>query len=417
MNYIPFIKQLKIFGNKPNGPAVLDANGDLVANIIPSTSALSDISAAASTVKNMPTWSLSLLRAQARQAAARIVVYGDSITAGMGADYPEAGGTNKAVGGSFVALLGHMLNERVKTGLDAKISPQGTAGNNAAYDSRVVLGTGWTNATVLFQSTAGPTSGTLDFTFESDIDTFEVLYSKFVGAASAITISVDGSSTGYPTINSDAAYPAGLSTTGAITISSGVGRHKVSLNNTSVGSIAYINGVIGYDSKNPGVQIVQIGYPGTTAAQSNAFSGFGSKGDNLTGVSPALSIIVLGTNDITNFVSASDYLAAITNIVTKAKLTGDAIVVYGIPSNVAHASWAGSTQDEKFTTAMEAYKAVMVPYCATNNINLIDMRNCLGANYTEALANGYFTSAYSSGVHPNTAGHYRMAEYLAPPLI
>lgn len=49
MNLIPFLKQLKIFGNKANGPAVLDANGDLVGQIVPRTGNLADLQALAGT--------------------------------------------------------------------------------------------------------------------------------------------------------------------------------------------------------------------------------------------------------------------------------------------------------------------------------------------------------------------------------
>lgn len=49
MNIPDFKVLLKIFGNKANGPAVLDANGDLVGNIIPRTGLLADLQALAGT--------------------------------------------------------------------------------------------------------------------------------------------------------------------------------------------------------------------------------------------------------------------------------------------------------------------------------------------------------------------------------
>jgi lysophospholipase L1-like esterase len=336
----------------------------------------------------------AMAKAQTGGTNAHIVCYGDSITAGYNA-------TNKITGG-WVGRLRTLIDTAVGstrgTGFLWALSFQlsGTGG----YDSRVVLsgsiGVTWGG----FGSGIGPVSGPggaggggLLYPLSGQTITFgPVVADRFTmyfrdNISGGFTTTIDGSA----------------STTIAFGTSNTMKSQSIDVaqgSHTLVGTATASSlGVLGVEARQNGatggVRVSTIGYSGMKVAAfvDTALNYDGPLRTEFDALAPDLSIIMLQTNDsnVANNTALATYKSGLQSMITRAKLTGDVLLVSTTPQSILPTP-----------IKLPEYTKVLYELCDANGIGLVDVAGRFGPSGTSPA---FMDDSY----HPNDAGHQDIA--------
>lgn len=343
----------------------------------------------------LPKWGAARANVLAGTSNAKLLCLGDSTIAGFGAKPSNA----NSAAYSLPAILAQQLTAN---GLNSSWQSRWTDNEwvlsgvaLGTADSRVSMGA-WTvgaaatlgGRALLTQSIGSP----LTFTPTSAVDSFDFYYFNGPGQGS-LTLSFNGGTT--TTINEvNASYALAMATkTGTL------GAATLTVQQSSATPV-YCIGVVAYDSTVKEVSVINAGWSGANAsAFSDSAFPFSSIG-TLSFLAPDLTIIDLTINDANGGTSLSAYQTSLQAIITQAAVSGDVILLGGVPV----VTTASSTARQLAVNNMAAAVA------AKNKINFISMIDLWGSQAAIATA-GY---GYADGIHMNSSGYAAQAAIIAP---
>lgn len=346
-------------------------------------------------------WRNVLAKVRAGTGRGRIVLVGDSTTAGAGAG--TSGQTN-LVGAQplnrTMNLAARLAALGIPTQTHSFMADQYTAKTSVTlpqYDPRISIGTNWqqlssSNYTVLggYMLRNNSTSGVLGFTPTAAIDNFTVYYIRNGGLGTA-TVNVDGGAS-LGTINAN-----GAASIQSQSFSVTRGSHQIQI----VGATAqfYLIGIVAWDSTQVAVDLITCGMWGATSADFINNANFWNPGSSgaLAFLGQDLSILQFTINDSNLGIGQLPlYTANMSGVISGLKAQGDLIVESGIPSNTSQAT-DGVT--------LPAFVASLRSMATMNGCNFFD----IGARLQSyAVANG-LGWMYDS-VHANAIGYQDIAQ-------
>lgn len=332
-------------------------------------------------VAGLPLWSAAVRRAEAGLGHARLVCIGDSTTAGFGTVLRA---------GSWPRQLAGLMSSR--GGRETNLFS--TANLSGSYDPRIVRGAGWSAISskglggfMLINTT---TTNPMTFTPQAAWDTCD-LYAQ---SSQAIRVSIAGTAEISVAANvtvagcsirrfSITAAAAGLAP----------GAHSVSVRYDPT-SVVFV----GFDCHEAarGIDVVNVGVSGWASAD---FTGDTFRtAACLPLVRPDLTLIAIGINDwnLATPVTEATFKANIQSLITRAKVTGDVLLI--IPNDLGSAN-AGNRA---------AYAQYLRDLSTTNGLPPpIDLMDALGS-YATANAAGDMIDT----LHPSIQGYGKIAALL-----
>ncbi len=352
-------------------------------------------------------YTAALAEVQAGTANARVIVIGDSLSAGYQSTSTMAG---NAIADSWPAELALQFaeNPAVFTGYlgDNHATDAGSSPN--AYNSKVTQGTGWSvNALESIggrQFNGGTTNGaahsfTPGFTFTK----FRVTYVRYSGSPE-YTVNVDGGSS-LGTLNMNDTVGGVFFeefTAGGTTI-------NVVSNGTANGRIL---GIEAWDDANKSVHIVTAGVPGWTAGNWATATNDYSPVNGIRAMQADLVLILIGTNDTT----ASDrvnFRINLRRVIYAAKAHGSVMLI-GFP-------YMGSFSGSPSEATQDLWRGDMAAVAAECGVAFIDPTDDADwSSYSAANSAGFMDADV---VHLSDAGAIDWATQvlphvdLAPPVV
>jgi lysophospholipase L1-like esterase len=345
--------------------------------------------------QNLQHWRKALASVRDGTGRAKLLLLGDSTTAGTGSG---SGGTSNTVGAyahSFPRALAPLLARSVTVNDNSFIGDQSmsvvvTPYNS--YDPRVTIGTGWTYTPGTiggFMFKFNPGANTLlSFAPAAAFDTMVIWYSKS-STGGSFTVNVDGGAT-ISTINTN----AGTSSLSSSTLTVAKATHTININ-ASNNTTFFILGIITYDSAVPAVDLIQGGAHGSSVA--GLVSAGGSPWSPVPALStfaPDLTVMDLTINDSENGTALDTYRTGLQQLITAAQATGDVILMVGPPSNTTIAT----------NGTLDQYIAVMRSLALANNCGMLDLKT-RWVSY--AVTNPVLP--YSDSKHPGRLGYQDIA--------
>lgn len=319
---------------------------------------------------------------------ARMLFVGNSLTAGFNST--GVGVTNPA-SLSYPTQVAQIMNA---TGLPT--SWQSWCGgqnitNFNTQDNRIVMGS-WTNsglgtfgANCLTLATTGQTL--MSFTPTTTVDTVEVLALRN-NSNVAITIAVDGGAT----LATYTPFSSGTLTMGISTpISLGTLASHAIQANISFATASFLDGMIAYNSAVKEVSVLRAGWQGATAASFNTSPWFYLDGVQI--VAPDLTLIAVTRNDATSATDLAAFSSSYQNIITRAQLSGDVMLVIEPLGQVA-------------ATSYNPYVQAIYELARINNTPIIDFTQIWDV-YSS------ITSWYTDTIHPFGFAYAEMARTIS----
>lgn len=223
-------------------------------------------------------------------------------------------------------------------------------------------------------------------------DTFEVICFNVGGQLSfsmdgVAVLAADITAPGCTISGNNVTMPTSNSSLSRITIrAASVGTRVLRIDQGA--GIALLHSVRGYNRTTPGIHFINHGSNGATSTAQAAVSGPNAwfNNDSLGFVAPDLTIIRLGLNDNNSGVTSAQFQANLAAIITKARLTGDALIVNSNAANPATFS-SLAIQNEWRAAALATAVSMNVAYC--------DLREAFGEWATVA------SRTADNIVHPN----------------
>lgn len=333
-------------------------------------------------------WWTALGRVRAGTGDARIACIGDSTTAGYGT-------TGNGSAGAWPALLANILNGYGVPA--ARSGPWGVHQSGISVDERVTLADGWT-----YLSGGGPLggwrgmvsgAGTLELAIAEEFDKLTVWYpTAGVFATGGADVSIDAEATlGSPSAN-------GASGWGSVTYTVTAGVHTVKIKCPQSGSNWFpLAGIETRLSTEPRVLIHNWGANGQQLSDTN-FLADDNAYDPLrlwTAMSPDLTIINYGINDINNGYPLQSYAARMATLVERATSVGSVLLV--VP-NQPGTTYVGHTR--QWDKLRELIHGLGYP--------VLDLTARWGTN-----AQGTAAGLTVDEIHPNDAGYGDIANAVA----
>lgn len=272
-------------------------------------------------------------------------------------------------------------------------------GERAGRDPRVSIGswvenllTTGTLGGAIFQTTATGTA--MVYTPGTSVNAFNIWYSEFSGAGTFSATATGGTADSIAAANSTTTVAMATVTTATPSAS-----NSLTLNNTS-GGTNYVECIEAYNNTTKNVDIINAGWWGSTSSV-DAVSGAAFNTLPMIGtVAPTLIVFEQGINDWEESVPVTTTIANMQAVITKAKaVSADIILVTGAPDAT------NTTLEAQQISAMQAL-------ALKNNIPLIDI-NTRWVSYAAGNALG----DYIDTIHPNSVGHYDIAESISKMLI
>ncbi|MGV0964181.1 MAG: SGNH/GDSL hydrolase family protein [Polynucleobacter sp.] len=359
----------------------------------------------------------------------RVVFAGDSAFVGVGANV-TADGTTSSVAAQCAgarpygpsAVLAAELTALGYPALDNARVADGSLVNASValtdFDPRVALGSpAWTVLTnqLLFAggSLIQPNTGAFAFTATTAVDSFEAVFYRDNGGG-VFTVTVDDAAVAVTASNGGAVSGAGSN---VVTVpASGNGFCKVTgavgsaatrtLKITGANTNGFLCYVRAWNSAVPAIDLINNAGQGLTSAQ-QAAAGSGYKALDALGFdAPDLTIVKLGLNDAAQGVSAASYVANLRAIITKARLTGDVLLVTPHFANPSFAATANQTALRDAAAALAAASGTAADGGAALGCAYFDEQAYFGAWSTIAArtADGL--------VHPNRGMYAEEAQAL-----
>lgn len=334
-------------------------------------------------IEKLPNWRKAVAKVRRGTANARLLCVGDSTTAGYLGSVSTSNGL-----GAYPVQLASQLTARGLTAnshnfIGNKNWPSGGLGGN---DSRLTT-SGSISQTI--KSAGGylmnwTAAGGLTFTPTASVDTFDVWYVQ--NAAGSFTINLDGGAN--TTVNT-----AGTTNLLKATITGSLGAHTLNL--AWVSGTIFILGVEAYNSAAKEVSVLNSGAYGWIASDWNpgSVTSKWQSANAISAISPDLTIICLTINDANTPTSESTYKTNLQIIIDAAKVTGDVILMTGVPTSRA---------------AQPNIERYMRELAVLNDVPLIDL-SARWSNYTTSNALGF----YADTTHPNALGQSDVAAAIA----
>jgi len=336
-------------------------------------------------------WRAAVARVRSGTGRGRLLILGDSTSMGQGSGSGGSGDCNGAFPTAWPQALAGFANTFVPFSTKSFISNQVTpAATYNTYDSRVTMGTGWTNSVytcggLMFEFSGG-TAGTLGFTPAGSIDTFTVYYVQ-QASQGEFTVNVDGGSS-LGTVNA-----AGSNLLASQTFTVAAGTHTINLVSLANG-LFYVAGIVAYLSTTPAIDFIQCGYSG---AQASAFVGTSlvwSPQNAIVAFAPDLTVIMLTINDSNAGTALATYQSNLQATITSAQASGDVILASGVPSNTTPAT----------NGTLDTYIQVVYSLAAANGCAVFDLKKRWGSY---AIVNPVMP--YYDNLHPKTLGYQDVA--------
>ena len=333
-------------------------------------------------------WRKAMANVRSGASRAKIVVVGDSTSAGSGAGTGGTLNQNGAFANGWVADFATLLNKYVATVFQSFWGDQAVSVGYGTYDTRVTLGANWSQNTSglggnMFKYTTGAVNN-LTFTPTAAFDTIVVWYMKISGDGTA-TINVDGGAS-LGTINFS--NSSSILTSSTFTVAAGTHTINIVPNNDAT---FFVVGVQTYVAGTKAVDVFQTAVNGATAA---TFVGGASPWQSplaLEALAPDLTVIDLTINDSNNGTSLATYISNMQTLITDAKLSGDVLLVVGPPSNTTQAT----------NGTLDQFIAALRGLAISNNVPLLDLKT----RWTSyAAANPVFP--YFDSKHPEVSGYW-----------
>lgn len=381
--------------------ASLDSSGNVNSLLSPDASVLyPNISTL--TQHQLKKWRAALANVMNGSANAKLAFLGDSTTAGAFASgVIWSGNRTLAVPARIAAMLtARGINaQQGSTFCDAGTTD---AASFALYDTRWVLGAGWTTqlltggcgGTALTHNAASTT--TAAFTPTAAFDTIEI-WTVTNPAYQDFTVNVDGGAS-LGTIDASQALSI-LKTTYTVALST----HTVNIQKSAGNAaLTHIIGINTYDSATKAVQVWNMGYGGSTSAfWGTSTTSVWLAPQMVATYAPDMSVICLGINDWIAAVSAATFKTQMQVLIDKALISGSAMLVTSAWSQIGY---NGATQAN-----MDAIVTATRELAVTNNLPLLDISKRL-VNYSDANSYGF----YGDGAHPDKTGYQDWANALYP---
>lgn len=342
----------------------------------------------------MTHWRASVNAMLAGTSNARLLIIGDSVTAGAWAQPTNV----NSVASAYPTVLASLLTTASLSATsqsrmgDGNWDASGIALGTA--DARVVVGGYPSNNAVttfgghMMQGNAATSTAAWTFTPTTSVDSFDFYWLSASGDGT-MTIDIDG---GTGTVL-NANVTAALHKT---TISTTAGTHTFRVRPTT-GSTR-IMGVIGYTAGTKQIQTINGGWNGARVASWTTTTGAGHYYDPLdvlNFLAPDLTIICLTINDAHDNGSTTTYKSNLQAIIDKAKLTGDVLMLSG-PMSAAYYT-AQPIQDAFFTAFRDTAAANFIPIVFS-----------FGGGYAEILSN---SEGFTDGIHLNATGQSALATF------
>jgi lysophospholipase L1-like esterase len=172
------------------------------------------------------------------------------------------------------------------------------------------------------------------------------------------------------------------------------GVHTINLVCSNNGNIDLV-AVEAYDSTTPAIDLFQAGQNGAKAADIAGAASAWSPLNALGAFAPDMSVICLTINDSNNATALSSYTTSLQAIITKAKLSGDVLLMVGVPSGTTAAT----------DGTLDGYIAVCRSLATLNNVGLLDLTVRWTSYAAANPAWPYFDTA-----HPGPSGYADVAK-------
>lgn len=333
-----------------------------------------------------PGVSLSKFRAALLAGRPRVFFTGDSTTIGVNGLADKALGNPVQYAGALVG------NGKTATGKNCIVGY--SIGSGGVTDSRVVFGSGWAASLQALGSavcfTNSTTTASLQFITPEAVDTCKIWYTT-QGGQGTFTVNADGGST-LATINSGVA----ANFIGSAEISLGsLAQHTINIQRNGIGGAVHISCIECWDSTQAHqIRLINGAASGTASADLSSTLQAWSALNALGIFAPDLTFINVSINDENVPVDLATVYTNIQAIVTKAKLSGDAVVVVHNPRDPASGT---SFSDQK------RYADNIKQVAMDNNLPWIDLRVPFGRTYPAAVARGFMDT--DNQTHPNDSGY------------
>lgn len=310
----------------------------------------------------------------------RVLVVGSSMARGRGASF------NNSVQDVQRKSYPTRLAERLSA-LGLRASWQsffGDAAQNGAinvWDPRVVPGSGWSfdgarqtlGGMILNSGTTNP----LVFTPTQDVNMFDI-YTMYAGGNTTLAVSIGGND---PTVGPNILYTNGnLAVNKATSGVASASKAPLALTPGAANANTRVVGVIGYNTVNPSIDVINAAIPGSGVAEWVANTGVWSPFNLINSINADLVIIDVMTITRNNNVSVATALSDLKKLTDQIKLIGsDIMLVIPPPSN---------PDNTISIEAQQAYVAPMKKFAIDNN--------CMYDNWYER--NGTFIDMTNDGI-------------------
>ena len=202
--------------------------------------------------------------------------------------------------------------------------------------------------------------------------------------------------TALATVNSNATAAV---TKTVVTFARGANR---TLNLTASGGAQHVIGAWMFDGTNREIAVFNGSRSGWKASDATGAAGGGGPENSplqvVDQLQPDLTIICLTINDWANAVSVSSWQTSMQTLITKAKATGDVILMSGVPSNITTTTQANQ---QAFVTALKSL-------AASNGVPMLDIWTRwygAGAGWSSNKALGWMYD----DLHPSATGYADIA--------
>lgn len=347
-------------------------------------------------------WRTAMAGVRAGSRRARLLVIGDSLTAGEQSTGAAMG--NNAHSLSYPVQMAPLF-------LAAPAQQDSWFSNNNAlsdgntldqYDFRITLGSGWiadtSNPTLAGYPIIGPaSSAVLAFTPIDSFDNFTIWFETFPGSPQ-YTVNIGGSSLGTLPMNA----AAGI---GVANFSVSAGTHTINVVSSGAAG-GKIFGCEAWLSTSPKIQVFTAGGDSWTAG--NWTQNNGNAWDPLAMaefLAPDLTLVCLGKNEQAQGISQATFEANLRTLVLGLLAAGSPVVIWGPPLSSS--------------TAFGMSEAAQLAY-ETNMANVAANLGCTFYSLTQKRANwGSFAAANSAGfmftgdnIHLTPTGYLDVAKAL-----
>jgi lysophospholipase L1-like esterase len=342
----------------------------------------------------LPNWTTVRSAVKAGSGSGKIVLLGDSTTAGYGAAGAASSYTNTQAVAPPAQLRRLLSAQGIPAEVgnfmsDSNVNTQNGVATNT-YDPRIVPASWTLPAGNGFCGGSFYTSGATVFAFTptTPFDTIDVFYAS-VGGAGTFTVDVDGGAS-LGTINCNQAADLRVQT-----LTCALGSYTINV--TRASGMAYLFGIRCRNSMASRVYVQQCAHAGGTAGTfATSFTNF-NYSNIVTELDADLTIINLGINDWVAGTSQSTFSTNLQTLITAAKTTGDVILCTPFPSSTA--------------TSMASQNSivdVIHTLAASNSVPLIDNFAAEGS-----YAAGNAAAHYWDVLHPNGLGYNLAAKRIA----